>query len=374
MLKTLKWLDGLSHGKGAVSTEWPLPARIVIVCFLFAVGLGFISALVNLHFQEAGPGNLLPDATDVIRAYHGASGKSQLERLLTEPESLPFNGSGSMRAAFTEKKGGGFKADMKAVAAEKAFDLSNPSEAAHAKSLVLKERNGERLALLAWIRSGAPETTYDEVGFELKGDLAKLPISKEYLVKGEAGTVKVHLQAIIHDRCCRCHSYKVGGSASRYSLETFEDLQGYLGVDSYQGKSLEHLALTTHIHLLAFSILYGLTGILFSLTGWPTWIRILIAPAALIFSVMDIAFWWLARLEPPYGPMFAQLIMVSGGLVGLALGAQIVLGSFGLFRWRGKIVIAAIMAIGALIGLGAKLWVVDPYLAKMTHVAVETEE
>ena len=79
-------------------------------------------------------------------------------------------------------------------------------------------------------------------------------------------------------------------------------------------------------------------------------------------------------MDPPYGSLFAQLIMVSGGLVGLALGAQIVLGSFGLFRWRGKIVIAAIMAIGALIGLGAKLWVVDSYLAKMTHVAVETEE
>lgn len=370
----LKRLDGLSHGMGGVTTEWPLPARVVIVCFLFAVGLGFISALVNMHFQEASPGNLLPDAKDVVRAYHGTLGKSQLERLLTEPESLPFNGSGSMRAAFTEKKGSGFKAEMKAIAAKKVLDLSNPAEAAKAKALALKDREGERLALLSWIRSGAPEATYDEVGFELKGDLAKLPISKEYIVQGEDGTVKVHLQAIIHDRCCRCHSDGVGGPASRYSLEKFEDLKDYLSVEAPQGKSLDHLALTTHIHLLAFSILYGLTGILFSLTGWPIWIRILIAPAALIFSVMDISFWWLARIDPPYGPMFAQWIMVSGGLVGLSLGAQIVLGSFGLFRWRGKIVIAAIMGIGALIGLGAWHWVVDPYLAKQAVVAIETAE
>lgn len=372
MLKLLKWTDELTHGREGVATNWPLPARIVVVCFLFSVGIGFISALVNLHFQEAGPGKLLPDGEDVVRAYHGEPGKTQLEHLLIAPEALPFNGSGSMRAAFTEKKGGGLKSAMKAVAAERSLDLAIPAEAEHAKAEVLRRRDGERLALIAWIRSGAPEATYDEKGFELKGELAKLPITKDYIVQGEGGTVKVHLQAIVTDRCCRCHAKGVGGSGAKYPLETYEEVKDYLVPDVNQGKSLDHLALTTHVHLLAFSVLYGLTGMLFALTAWPLWMRLLIAPAPIIFAALDISFWWLARLDEPYGPMFAKAIMVSGGLVGLSLGAQIVLGALGLFRLPGKIVIVLIMIFGAALGLGVKLKVVDPYMAK--HVAAVKNE
>jgi hypothetical protein len=364
MIKLLKWIDQLTHGREGVATSWPLPARIVVVCFLFSVGIGFVSALVNLHFQEAGPGKVLPDGEDVVRAYHGEPGKTQLERLLSAPEALPFNGSGSMRAAFTEKKGGGLKSAMKAVAAERSMDLAIPAEAEHAKAEVLRRRDGERLALIAWIRSGAPESTYDEKGFELKGELAKLPITKDYLVQGEGGPVKVHLQAIVTDRCCRCHAKGVGGSGAKYPLETYEEVKDYLIPDVNQGKSLDHLALTTHVHLLAFSVLYGLTGMLFALTAWPLWMRLLIAPAPILFAVLDISFWWLARLDDPYGPMFAKAIMVSGGLVGLSLGAQIVLGALGLFRLPGKIVIVLIMIVGAAIGLGIKVTVVDPYMAK----------
>lgn len=374
MLKLLKWTDQLTHGREGVATSWPLPARIVVVCFLFSVGIGFVSALVNLHFQEAGPGKVLPDGEDVVRAYHGEPGKTQLEHLLTAPEALPFNGSGSMRAAFTEKKGGGLKSAMKAVAAERSLDLSIPAEAEHAKAEVLRRRDGERLALIAWIRSGGAEESYDDKGFELKGDLAKLPITKDYVVHGEGGTVKVHLQAIVTDRCCRCHAKGVGGSGAKYPLETYEEVKDYLIPDVNQGKSLDHLALTTHVHLLAFSVLYGLTGMLFALTAWPLWMRLLIAPAPIIFAVLDISFWWLARLDEPYGPMFAKAIMVSGGLVGLSLGAQIVLGALGLFRLPGKIVIVLVMMAGAVIGLGVKLKVVDPYMAKQISASKQVAD
>ena len=34
-----------------------LSARITLAVFLISVGIGYVSALVNLHFQEASPGN-----------------------------------------------------------------------------------------------------------------------------------------------------------------------------------------------------------------------------------------------------------------------------------------------------------------------------
>lgn len=372
MIQLFKKLDDWISGPEGILNSWPLPARIVVACFLFSVGIGFTSAMVNLHFQEATPGNLLPSDEDVVRAYHGKKGMTALERLLTLPESLPFNGSGSMRAAFTERKGGSLKTAMRAVASELQMDLKKPDEAEHVKSVVLKQRDGERLAVIAWIRSGGKQESYGDKGFELPAAMAKLPITKDYIVHHEEGKApKVDIEKIITDRCVRCHSATVGGSAARYPLDKFEEIEDYLEPLATEGKSIEHLALTTHVHLLSFSVLYGLTGILFALTGWPWWIRLILAPAPLVFQVIDISFWWLARLDEPYGPLFAKAIMVSGGLVALSLVGQIVLGSLSLFRGPGKALILVVLGVGALAGLGAKVIIVDPYLK---HEKAELKE
>src|SRR6266446_2492340 len=70
-----------------------LAARVVIAAYLVTVGIGYISALVQLHFQNASPGRLLPNADDAAASYYGQAQLSQLERLLTTDESKPFNGS-----------------------------------------------------------------------------------------------------------------------------------------------------------------------------------------------------------------------------------------------------------------------------------------
>ena len=42
----------------------PLAARIVLSAFLISVGIGYTSALVQLHFQHAKPGELMPTKED----------------------------------------------------------------------------------------------------------------------------------------------------------------------------------------------------------------------------------------------------------------------------------------------------------------------
>ena len=89
--------------------DLPLAARLTLAVFLIAVGLGYSSALVQLHFQHATPGNVLPSIDDVVRKFHGETDPikkvSTLERLIDTPshEDTPFNGSGSMARAFTTK-------------------------------------------------------------------------------------------------------------------------------------------------------------------------------------------------------------------------------------------------------------------------------
>ena len=95
--------------------DLPLPAKLVLTCFLVTVGQGYFSALVQLHVQHSGrTGDHLPTPGDVVEVFAGKKKAnpseaglkpaSKLERLIMGPvEGSPWNGSGSMAAAFFHK-------------------------------------------------------------------------------------------------------------------------------------------------------------------------------------------------------------------------------------------------------------------------------
>lgn len=372
----------------------PLPLRLVVAIFLASVGIGYFSALVNLHFQEASPGNPLPDAADVIRAYHGDSSSNQLARLLVSPDSLPFNGAGSMRGAFTEKRNPGA---LRTGAEELLAQLKDSGyQADPALPDIIRDATRaffdfERQALLAWATTGHDQKSYREDDYELPAPLAKeyrafrkklverltplrpvppgdsvdpaqLSINDLITLNEDGIGVTSRVRGILDERCVRCHD--TGKSVKSYPLSRYEHVKVYLEEDlgAEKGKSLAKLALSTHVHLLGFSMLYGLTGLTFALSGYPVWMRILLAPAPLLLQVVDISFWWLARLDAPLGPLFAQGIMGTGGLVALSLGAQIVLGILGLFQGRARLAVLGVFALGGLFAMGVMGFVVLPHL------------
>jgi hypothetical protein len=337
----------------------PFAARITLALFLVSVGVGYVSAIVNLHFQEASPGELLPTSDDVVHAYHGKKKVSQLERLLVAHPSLPFNGQGSMRSAFTRQRVGGWakmrKDRAKDLNVKKAdidvLEEKDPTLSRQIDQHVTANLDGERRALVAWVRGGADKVAYDDDAFPLplKGPLAVMPITPRMVQdeKGPHGERLVKVKSILEARCARCHCADVGGAGSQYPLTDYQDLKLYTLPEKPTGKSLSKLALTTHVHLLAFSVLYGLTGLLFALTSYWRGVRLLIAPLPLLAQMVDISFWWLARLDEPYGPMFANAIRISGGVVALGLGLQIILTLFNLFGRVGKVVLVfLILAAG----------------------------
>src|SRR5262245_33085515 len=125
-----------------VLRDLPFAARLVIATFLVSVGVGYCSALVQLHFQGGTkPGEALPGPNEAINTYHGPTGQpmSPIERLLESTDGA-FNGSGTMRPAFFDKSSG-WKSAVKG------------KDAAQLHAL-LKEREGELLALLDWARAG----------------------------------------------------------------------------------------------------------------------------------------------------------------------------------------------------------------------------
>ena len=100
------------------------------------------------------------------------------------------------------------------------------------------------------------------------------------------------------------------------------------------------LALTTHAHLLSVPVFVVLLGGLFLWTGWPhrasrggEWLRVVLGSAPLVFFLIDVACWWLARI-PEIGWLFALTIGATGALFGATFVLQIIIVLRGLWRRR----------------------------------------
>ncbi|MSR30143.1 MAG: hypothetical protein EXR99_01435 [Gemmataceae bacterium] len=361
--------------------ELPFPARLVLTVTLMSVLTGYVSALVNLHFQAASPGQTLPGVSETVVQYHGQENVTQLEKLLVSHEGKPFNGQGSMRSVFTKKRAGGItsgiRAKRKHLEEQAQAKLKNDPEALekelkkiaddrHVEFYVLKELDGERVALVSWIRDGAKKEYYDNsstAGFPLTGQLAGLEITPKFLNQSDDGKTKhANIQGIFETRCVRCHESNAGGPASVYPLASYEEIADYCDPAESSARSLDKLALSTHVHMLGFSMLYGITGLCLSLTSYSKWVRLILAPSALILQVVEIACWWLARLDSPAGPFFAFLITALGGAVALCLILQVLLTLWDIHSPSGrKVLILIILGLGIVAGLLA--WKVAlPYL------------
>jgi hypothetical protein len=159
----------------------------------------------------------------------------------------------------------------------------------------------------------------------------------------------------------RCHT--AGGNsadtkAQKYPLESYEQFAKYASAETGSGMSLESLALTTHVHLLAFGMMFMLTGVIFSLTSYPVAVRVAVAPLALVAQLVDIGCWWLGRLDPA----FAHTIFVTGGIVAVSLVVQIVGSLFNMFDKAGKVVVLLILLGAGALAYGAATQYVIPYL------------
>jgi len=356
--------------------QLPLPAKLVLSCFLVAVGLGYFSALVQLHMQHSSRnGEHLPTPADVVEIFAGKKKAdpslagvrpvSKLEKLVMGPvEGAPWNGSGSMAAAFFHKDGAGYSREVK----------KNPD--------IQKEREGERAVVRAWVN--APdvdrEKAYEADTFPLPPELVGKPVTADYLANN-GGAAKV--KTLLADRCVRCHGKD--GAQANYPLETYAQLLKYMDVPPVEAPvdgwvksdrqvSIEKLTQSTHAHLLTFAVLFTLTGLTFAFSSYSTGVRCLLAPLVLVAQVVDVACWWLARIDGP-GVYFATAIIGTGGIVGLGLAAQIVLGLFDLYGPKGKAVVFLVLALGAAaLGVVYKSAIVPALQAQRDALLVKKEE
>src|SRR5207237_5518327 len=150
------------------------------------------------------------------------------------------------------------------------------------------EREGERQALIAWIAGGAKRGEYDADRMELTGKLEKQALTPEFVDTEKDGTRYARIQSIFEARCVRCHNAEAGGSAGQYPLDSYERLKAYTSPERSGGMSLPKLAQTTHVHLLGFSMLFAITGLIFTFTSYPLALRLIFGPFTLLAQIVDI--------------------------------------------------------------------------------------
>ncbi len=371
--------------------ELPLAARLTISLFLISVGIGYTSALVQLHFAQAKPGNLLPDMEDAAHNFHGMPGVGTFERLIRADEHRPFNGSGSMRAAFFKRSAG-----WSPAIGRRSRDFKINTDQAERE--LRKEREAEIDAILHWLKEGATEKTYADqilpddfpkaVVRDLPGNTVNAhvtillqnqpiaaaacssyfvtvpkPLENEFFEFDENGKYHSHVKKIIDDKCARCHAEGKGGPQGKIHLESWQEVVDWvhdMGAGGSNGMSLMKLAQTTHVHLLGFAMLYGLTGLILAFSSYPGWLRLILCPLPLTVQIVDISCWWLGRLDP----MYAHFVVVTGGVVAMGLMLHIILSLLNMYGVAGKIVLLLMFAAAGGGGFVVKTQLVDPYLAR----------
>jgi hypothetical protein len=339
-----------------------LSARLVLSLFLVSTGIGYFSALVQLHFQHARAGELLPSKEDAAETYHGTPGMSTLERLIRADESKPFDKFGTMKPAFSTESIG-----WDTAVTEKAAELKIDEE--KAEKLLRKERDREVAAVLWWIKAGASKPDYEKC--PLPKDFFKeldKPLEEKPFIKGANESYYADVSQIIRVRCARCHSLGKRQPAGAVHLNTWEGVKVYLRPPTQggsSGMSLKKLAQTTHIHLLGFSMLYGLTGLILAFSSYPCWLKVILCPLPLLAQIIDIGCWWMARFDPIY----AHFILYTGGVVAVGLMLHIVLSLLNMYGVTGKLVLLLLFIGAAGGGFVLKTQIVDPHLISEKRAA-----
>jgi hypothetical protein len=345
--------------------QLPLPAKLVITLFLLTVGLGYSSAMVQLHFQHTQrDGNALPGSMDPVEIFAGkkwvtreeaekSRPVSKLEKLVMGPTEGILTAATMAPAFFMRDECPDRDNNYKRLVKD-----ATPEE----KAKLDAEREGERVALQLWIKlpDDRRRAAYEADSLTPLASEAPKDITPLFL---HAGGSAIKVKSILTTRCVECH--QEGGRKSEFPLDRYENLAkymqapaGYVIPEGEEGAwcpserqiSKEKLAQSTHAHLLSFAMLFTLTGLVFAFTSYPAIVRGILGPLVLLAQVADISCWWLARLDGP-GIYFAWAIVGTGSLVGLGLIAQIVLSSFNMYGPKGKVVVAGIF-LGLLAAAG----------------------
>ena len=150
-------------------------------------------------------------------------------------------------------------------------------------SMKMKAPEADRLKIINWVRKWADEKSFNDTG----------------------------IRKIFDNSCVACHSPPSGLPVPYFTK--FENIAHVS--ETYTGASFSSLARVSHIHLFGIAFIFMFVGLIFSLaSGIPKTLKSTVIVMPYIFLLIDIASWWLTKLNPH----FAWLVIIGGGTMGLS--------------------------------------------------------
>ena len=141
----------------------------------------------------------------------------------------------------------------------------------------------ERAEIVTWIHQGASEDSFESSG----------------------------VKQIFDTKCVACHNADSGLPIPDYTQ--FQNIKDRALVDT--GASISSLTRVSHIHLFGIAFIFMFVGLIFSLAaGVPKALKVAVITAPYVFLIMDIASWWLTKLNPN----FAWLVIIAGSLMAIS--------------------------------------------------------
>ncbi|MAS40594.1 MAG: hypothetical protein CMQ43_03475 [Gammaproteobacteria bacterium] len=146
----------------------------------------------------------------------------------------------------------------------------------------------DRTEVVAWLKSGASRADY-----------------------------QVSVEPILERSCTGCHNPRSGLQVP--DLTSYAAVQQVAEVDL--GESLHTLMKLSHIHLFGIGLLLFTVGMIFRLAEMRGWIKVSLIALPFAAMLADILAWFLTKQDPVY----ATVVVIAGGLLGLSLTLQILL-------------------------------------------------
>lgn len=143
--------------------------------------------------------------------------------------------------------------------------------------------------IVAWLKGGADRASFDEQVFP-----------------------------ILEQRCLGCH----GGSSSLADLSSVEGVQLVAQVDT--GVSVLSLLRISHIHLFGVGLVLLSVGMIFRRASLAGWLKSTLLVLPFVAILADVLAWFMTHWDPHY----ALTVVAAGAVLGLCLGAQILISLY----------------------------------------------
>jgi hypothetical protein len=228
----------------------PIADSRILPLALMTSGLAFAVLLILTYFKTTAPGSLAPDAAELHRLiFQAAKPVSALERRLAAADT-PL-GTGPLVTAGTT--------------------MESPFYGQSLTAAELSRRDGERRALLDWIRSGANRAAYDADDYALARPAEIEAVTPQFVHAtsgaGDCKTQRVRIRAIINERCVSCHHEDGEDTARLLPFDSYEAIAIYLRPEDNADGARPWL-LASLFSFLPLATIVGLTFLWFPSTAW----------------------------------------------------------------------------------------------------------